>query len=172
MAKRRAVIIAITITSSTIYDVTWRVHSNESYRQGTMIPPNGHAELVSNGTFFAVKRRKPQDFSVDSLYRTKYKKSGKDCTISECKALGIHQYFANEGGDECLIWCPYLDCHSRNNTHWSRDKMVAIFPTIVWNAWMKMYKFQLRFHWSLFLGVQLTIFRYWFWLWLGCVYNW
>ena len=54
-------------------------------------------------------------------------------------------------------------------THWGQDKMAAIFQTTFSNAfsWMKMYKFQLRFHWSLFLRVQLTIFQHWFRYWLG-----
>ena len=44
-------------------------------------------------------------------------------------------------------------------THWDRDKMGAIFQTTCSNAfsWMKMLKFRLRFHWSLFPRVQLTI---------------
>ena len=46
-------------------------------------------------------------------------------------------------------------------THWGRDKMAAIFQTTFSNAfsWMKMFKFRLRFHWSLFPRVQLTIFQ-------------
>ena len=49
-------------------------------------------------------------------------------------------------------------------THWGRDKMAAIFQTTYSNgfSWMKMYGFRLTFHWSLFLGVQLTIFQHWF----------
>ena len=49
-------------------------------------------------------------------------------------------------------------------THWGRDKMDAIFQTTFSNgfSWMKMYEFLLKFHWSLFLGVQLTIFQHWF----------
>ena len=49
-------------------------------------------------------------------------------------------------------------------THWGRDKMAAIFQTTFSNAfsWMKMFKFLLRFHWSLFPRVQLTIFHHWF----------
>ena len=45
-----------------------------------------------------------------------------------------------------------------------RNKMVAIFRTTLSNAfpWMKMYKFRLRFHWNLFLRVQLTMFQPWF----------
>ena len=43
-------------------------------------------------------------------------------------------------------------------THWGRDKMAAISKTTFSHAfsWMKMYEFRLRFHWSLFLMVQLT----------------
>ena len=49
-------------------------------------------------------------------------------------------------------------------THWGWDKMAAIFQTTYSNrfSWMKMYEFRLTFHWSLFLGVQLTIFQHWF----------
>ena len=43
-------------------------------------------------------------------------------------------------------------------THCGQDKMDTIFQTSFSNAfsWMKMYKFWLRFHWSLFPRVQLT----------------
>ena len=49
-------------------------------------------------------------------------------------------------------------------THLILDKMVAIFRTTFSNAfsWMKIFEFRVRFHWSLFLGVQLTIFQHWF----------
>ena len=51
----------------------------------------------------------------------------------------------------------------------SRDKMADISQTTFWNAfsWMKICKFRLRFHWRLFLRVQLTIFQHWFRKWLG-----
>ena len=54
-------------------------------------------------------------------------------------------------------------------THWDRDRMADIFHTTFSNAfsWMKMHEFWLRFHWSLFLRVQLTIFQHWFREWLG-----
>ena len=47
-------------------------------------------------------------------------------------------------------------------THWGRDKMDAISQTTFWSAfsWMKMFEFRLKFHWSLFLRVQLTIFQH------------
>ena len=49
-------------------------------------------------------------------------------------------------------------------THWGRDKMDAILQTTFWStfSWMKMFEFRLKFHWSLFLRVQLTIFQHWF----------
>ena len=54
-------------------------------------------------------------------------------------------------------------------SHWCRDKMAVIFQTTSLNAfsWMKMYELRLRFHWSLFLSVELTLFHQWFRLWLG-----
>ena len=54
-------------------------------------------------------------------------------------------------------------------THCGRDKMAAIFHTTFSNgfSWLKMYWFQFKFHWSLFLWVQLTIFQHWFRQWLG-----
>ena len=49
-------------------------------------------------------------------------------------------------------------------THWGRDKMAGISQTIFSNAfsWMKLFELRLKFHWSLFPRVQLTIFHHWF----------
>ena len=49
-------------------------------------------------------------------------------------------------------------------THWGRDKLNALSQTTFSNAfsWMKMLEYRLKFHWSLFLGVQLTISQHWF----------
>ena len=48
-------------------------------------------------------------------------------------------------------------------THWGRDKMAAFSQTTLSNAfsWMKLLEFRLKFHWSLFLRVLLTIFQHW-----------
>ena len=48
-------------------------------------------------------------------------------------------------------------------THWGRDKMATIFQTTFSIAfpWMKMYDFQLKFQWRLFLRIKLTIFQHW-----------
>ena len=56
---------------------------------------------------------------------------------------------------------PYI-CSDKKEfflTHWGQDKMAAIFWMAFSNAfsWMKMYKFRLRFQWSLFPSSQLTI---------------
>ena len=54
-------------------------------------------------------------------------------------------------------------------THWGRYKMAAILQTTFSNAfsWMKMYELRLKFHGSLFLGVQLIITQHWCKLWHG-----
>ena len=58
----------------------------------------------------------------------------------------------------------YWESTHRGLSHWSRDKMDAISQTTFSNAnsWMKSFKFRLKFHWSLFHRVQLTIFQRWF----------
>ena len=52
----------------------------------------------------------------------------------------------------------------RESTLWGWDKMDTILQTAFSNAFsiMKMYEFQLIFHWSLFLRVKLTVFQHWF----------
>ena len=49
-------------------------------------------------------------------------------------------------------------------THWGRDKMDALSQTTFSSAfsWMKIFRFRLKFLWTLFLRVQLTIFHHWF----------
>ena len=63
----------------------------------------------------------------------------------------------NHTDDNCVLLRASL-------THWDGDKMAAISQTMFSNAfsWMKNCEFCLRFHWSLFLRVQLTIFHHWF----------
>ena len=54
-------------------------------------------------------------------------------------------------------------------TKWARDNMAAIFRTKCRNgfSWMKIYEFRFKFHWSVFLVVQLRIFQHWFRKWFG-----
>ena len=61
-------------------------------------------------------------------------------------------------------WCKYASLGLNDLTHWGRDKMAAVSQTTFSNAfsWMKIFEFRLKFHWSLFLRVQSTIFQHWF----------
>ena len=56
-------------------------------------------------------------------------------------------------------------------THWGRDEMNNISQMTFSNVFssMKMFEFRLKFHWSLFPRVELTIFQHWFRWWLGAV---
>ena len=49
-------------------------------------------------------------------------------------------------------------------TYWGRDKMDAISQTTFLSAfsWMKTHECRLKFHWSLFIRVKLTISQHWF----------
>ena len=58
--------------------------------------------------------------------------------------------------DGPVYWHIYVHLGSSELTHWGRDKMDAISQTE-----MKMFEFRLKFHWSLFPRVQLTIFQHW-----------
>ena len=51
-----------------------------------------------------------------------------------------------------------------NGVGWGQDQIDAMSQTIHSNAFsrMKMNEFRLGFHWSLFLGLELTIFQHWF----------
>ena len=66
---------------------------------------------------------------------------------------------------DTVIMVMYSQCL----THWGRDKMVNISQTTFPNVFssMKMFEFQLKFHWSLFLRVQLKKFQHCFRWWLG-----
>ena len=72
-----------------------------------------------------------------------------------------HIYFVTLS---CFISLAFQTAEYRLLTYWGRDKMADNFQTTFSNAfsWMKMYEFQLRFHWNLFLRFQLTIFQHWF----------
>ena len=63
----------------------------------------------------------------------------------------------------------HLSYHYISLTHWGRDKMAANLQTTLSKAfsWMKVFEFRLKFHWGLFLRVQLSIFQLWFRQWLG-----
>ena len=64
-----------------------------------------------------------------------------------------------------MLFVVYYKCYLIS-TYWGRDKITTNFPTTFSNAfsWMKMYEFRLKFHWSWFLRVQLTILQFRKWL--------
>ena len=66
--------------------------------------------------------------------------------------------------DDLVRWCPHESLGLNKLTHWGLGKIAAISQTTFWSAfsWMKTFKFQIKFHWSLFLWVQSTIFQHWF----------
>ena len=55
-------------------------------------------------------------------------------------------------------------------THWGRGKIAAISQTTMSSAFsrIKMLEYRLKFHWSLFLRVQLTISQQWYQLMAWC----
>ena len=54
-----------------------------------------------------------------------------------------------------LLWVPMNRLRLRQNGRHFTDNTFNAF------SWMKMYEFCLKFHWSLFLRVQLMIFQHW-----------
>ena len=73
----------------------------------------------------------------------------------------LTSYFCTTKQNSCEVTLLMKYCML---THWDRDKMDAILQTIFSNAfsWMKMFQLRLKFHWSLFPRVKLTIFQHWF----------
>ena len=70
-----------------------------------------------------------------------------------------------------LMMLTWLFPYTNKLTHWDRHKMVTANFLTFSNAfsWMKIYKYRLRFRWSLFPMVRLTTFQYWFRWRLGAV---
>ena len=92
--------------------------------------------------------------------------SSMDVKLS-CKARNSLTQIAKKPKD--LSW----QCFQNMWTHRieAETKWPPFRKTTLANAflWMKMLEFRLKFHWSLFIRVQLTIFLQWFRWWLGAV---
>ena len=86
-------------------------------------------------------------------------------TLRDCAC--IRTKLTNNGLAALYLWASALS-YTVTSTHSGRDKTAAIFQTTISNefSWMEMFKFRLRFHWSLLLGFELTIFQHWFRWWL------
>ena len=98
----------------------------------------------------------------------KYINKHGSCVITICCALEPVDLSCIR---QCFHWSDHALAHVNGptSTHWGQDKMAAIFQTTFSNAfsWKKMFEFRLKFHWSLFPGVQLTILQHWLRQWLG-----
>ena len=70
------------------------------------------------------------------------------------------------------LWYQKCDnLHLEILNHLPLDKLAAISQTTFSNAfsWMKIFEFQIKFHWNTFLGVWSIICQYWFRYWLAAV---
>ena len=81
--------------------------------------------------------------------------------VLEVKLMLVSEKMANSPWRmPCLLFSRFLFKSSPHNvlTHWGRDKMADISQTIFSNIFSskKMFEFRLKFHWNLFLRVQLT----------------
>ena len=89
------------------------------------------------------------------------------CGRSPCPLhTGIWYHWIQRHGTANWRWEDGRFSNSSNNhklTHWGQDQTGTMLQTIS-NifSWMKMLEFRLKFHWSLFSRVQLTIFQHWF----------
>ena len=93
--------------------------------------------------------------------------SNQSITISQSNDLLSQQAYLKRKYDNGII-----DSHNKesgllstlrprqNGHHFADD-------TFKHSSWMKILEFQLKFHWSFFLRVQLTIVHHWFRWWLG-----
>ena len=113
----------------------------------------GLNELICRGTWNEISTEARWDYFTNRAWR--------NCQWVEDMDTKLHLHKTTR--------CNYKDmlkstCGVAPLTHWGRDKMATISQTTLSNAfsWMKIYKFWLRFHLSLFQRVQLTIFQPWF----------
>ena len=103
--------------------------------------------------------------------------------IGECSAsswyvtIVSHIWYPMKYGHGFVVLCfvvvtflfPVDSCDPFILTHWGRNQVAASFQPTFSSAFsrMKICEFRLRFHWSLFRGVHLTISQHWFRWWLG-----
>ena len=82
-------------------------------------------------------------------------------TVLALTQLGIRQSDWRRAGIRSTNLHIVVECRI---THCGRDKMAAVSQTTLSKAfsWMKIREFWFKFHWSLFLMVQLTIFHHWY----------
>ena len=116
------------------------------------------------------------NFSFKIPQQKHFLSSGRDkYCIGHCVSINFIPWIWSLGSLETLTLTTFWIDHILAVDHWflntlrprqngCHSKMDAIPQTTFSNAisWMKMFEFRLKFHWSLFLKVQLTIFQHWF----------
>ena len=104
----------------------------------------------------------PRYFSIDSSGGKSKHATSSNATAN--KIVGCIAWMCVKKCSEIVISGQAWVYHETALTHWRRDKMAAVSQTTLSNAfsWMKMLEFRLRFYWSLFLRVPLTIIQHWF----------
>ena len=82
------------------------------------------------------------------------------CLISQSNWCRNASKLIYQKGESSFLWDTQNVVYNQFDlTHWGQDKMDAISQTTFSSAfsWFKMFEFRLKFHWSLFVRVQLTI---------------
>ena len=81
----------------------------------------------------------------------------------ECDVkISVAQIYQNPVQLKSLqLWIgPWCNIEIFNTMRPRQNRWHFAFPSAF--SWMKMFEYRLKFHWSLFLRVQLTIFQHWF----------
>ena len=139
------------------------IHNFYKYSKvhGTLLGHDNRCDGISNHL--------PHDCSLNRSFR---RRSKHQSSMSLAFVQGIHRSPVNSLHKRPVTWKMFpfddviMEWRTRRIplTHHPLEKMAAISQTIFSDAFscMKSFVFCLKFHWNLFLKVQLTITQYWF----------
>ena len=99
----------------------------------------------------------PLTYFIQHILSQNSSKQGIFCMLFKITPIQISHIIQYQ-----YLYCVYRNCWLINTLR--QRQMDAISQKTFSNAfsWIKMFEFQLKFHWSLFPRVQLTIFQQWF----------
>ena len=127
-------------------------------------------KMRSEARIFAIRKYRDYDPNLNVLHYTTW---NMHTSRDICVSLLYHGWCCSHHTKPTTYWWYNQKKAQQScaciNTLRSRQKMDAISQTTFSNefSWMKIFEFRLKFHWSLFLRFQLTIFQHWFRKWLG-----
>ena len=136
----------------------------------TCVIPQTKIEFSSYGNLNTLRQRQNRRWHIQVHFlERKYLNSDQDFTevcshdpmpTHWIKISSLKKMYLKMPSAKYRPFCPGLNVL----THWGRDKMDAISQTPFSSSfsWMKMLEFRLKFHWTSFLRVQLTISHHWF----------